>query len=245
MAVFTVDELITRAKDAADMHDLFVRPSTWFNWLNVELQALYIMCARGGWPLRNIQFRSFSVPTDYISGSFQIPFEILAIVGVWEVDGQARYRRLTYNNGADALRQFPGATGITGHPREYWISELTGTSSEATQVIPYPTPTSGLFHVAYLPAPSKVAATTDTVALPMGIEELIVLKMARRALVKEEADTTAIEKLIAAQMQTVEEYLWDRNLANSPKIRNTDDVERGWGWYSQIMYPPAIDWAWL
>ena len=40
MAIFTVDQLITRAKDTADVHDLFVKPSPWINWLNVERASL-------------------------------------------------------------------------------------------------------------------------------------------------------------------------------------------------------------
>lgn len=227
------------------MHDLFVKPSTWMNWFNLEHQALYIMCARGGWVLRNIDFNSFTAPTDLVAGAFAIPGELLALVGVWETDTAGRFRRLKYTNGLDGLHQFPGATAITGQPREFWLSDFSGSTTEATSIFPYPTPTSGTFISVGLNGPTPTQTVLDTFTLPLGIEELIVLKMARRALIKEESNTDGVDKLIQIEAQKVEEYIWNRNLANTPKIRNTDATERGWGWAASLQYPSADEWAWL
>jgi hypothetical protein len=244
MAVFTVDDIISRAKDAADMHDLFVKPTTWINWFNVELQALFVMCARGGWTLRNFTFKSFSVPTDLVSGAFLINNEFLAIVGVWEIDGSGRMRQLKATNGIDNMRQFPGATAATGHPRSFWLTDFQGTVTEQTQIVLYPTPTSGNFIVAICNGPTKATATTDTTTLPLGIEEWVVLRMARRALIKEESETGSIDKLIESEERKMEEYIWNRNLGSSAKVRNVDSVERGWVHQYDLVYPDVADWIW-
>ncbi len=51
MPAYTAQELIDRAKAAADMHDNFVTPSTWLSWLTQEKYALTLFTARSGWPL--------------------------------------------------------------------------------------------------------------------------------------------------------------------------------------------------
>jgi hypothetical protein len=64
--------------------------------------------------------------------------------------------------------------------------------------------------------------------------------MARRALVKEESDTTDIRRLMLEADSTIEEAVSDRVLSEAPAIRNVDSTRRGWG--SRLAYPPFSDW---
>ncbi len=82
-----------------------------------------------------------------------------------------------------------------------------------------------------------------SVAYPMGWEERIVLGMARRALIKEESSTSAIDSEIALWESRIEEACWSRVLSEAPSVRNTD--YRHYGWSDRYVLPPYTSWTWI
>jgi hypothetical protein len=172
----------------------------------------------------------------------------MAIIGVWEVNTSGMTRRLKRSDEISFLRQVPGSTNLpTGHSQEYRIFYSQGFNSLNLNF--YPEPSVGeTYMFSYIQAPLKLAVnilTTDQedyVTYPMGWEERIVLGMAKRALIREESDTTAIEREIAEIDRRIEEHIWDTQLAETAVIRNVD--RETYGWNQKIIFPQPTYWWW-
>lgn len=239
-----VSDIIQRASTQADMVDGFVDQATWLSWFVRESIALEILLARNGWA-QAIKFDTQTVTTDTMTVAAGA--DILAIVGVWELVNN-RYRRLTLKAQPDFYVQPPGTGSITGPANFYSVTGPQNgiAGSNGFTVSMYPRPTTGTYVIAYLsPAfPSgQTPGYTDTVYYPMGFEEWLVLRLARRALIKEESSTSGVDVLLRDEEDKIEEACWERTLAETPAVRNVDRVERGWD--DQIAFPPPIGWYWV
>src|SRR5689334_13387150 len=105
MPTFTVQQIIDRAKAAADMHDDFVTDAQWMAWLNVEVPALESYLARSGYVLRET---IFTYVVDSL-GLASVP-SVLAIVGVYR-NVSGRLARLRSADPLTRIRQFNGVGG--------------------------------------------------------------------------------------------------------------------------------------
>lgn len=235
MPSFTVQTLIDRAAAIADMHDGFVTPTQWITWLNTESRALELFVVRSGW----IEPQASTV--DSSSGVITVTSP-LAILGVYEVrDG--RYRPIKYQAQVDFTRQSNASPADTGDAHYYTI--MSNTADDNLVIHFYPKPASGTYRCLYLAGYTPATAVTDSVRWPLGFEERIVLGMAKRALIKENSDTSQIDQLILEQERTIEEFCWSRQIAQAPILRNTDRSERGWGWHDSMSFGPYESWYWL
>lgn len=233
MPAFTVQTLIDRAAAIADMHGDFATATQWISWLNTESRALELFVVRSGWVEPN------AATVDAASYVITVP-NPLAILGVYEVrDG--KYRPLTYKSQPDFVQQDNASPGTTGDA--YYYTAISSSSDDNITVHMYPKPTSGTYRCLYLAGATPVTALTDSVRWPMGFEERIVLGMARHALVKENSDSRQIEQLMVEQDRTIEAFCWSRNLVNSPTVRNTDKINRGW--FDYMTYGSFESWLWL
>lgn len=233
MAAFTAQVLIDRAKAAADMHDDFVTPTQWYRWMTVEVADLDVFIARSGYVYNEVA----EVITANGNAVYTVP-NVLAIIGVYHVDeNTGKYTRLRAADPFTRQMQAPPAT-VTGTARYFHTS---GSSEEAVFVSFYPRPTSGTYYVWYIPAPALIDGPTDQVVYPLSWEELIVLRLARRARMKEETDTSAIDQEIMHRQKKIEEAIWSRLLANSPAVRNVDRVERD----SPGTWPAPSEWVFV
>ena len=245
MPTFTVQNIVDRAAAIADMHDTFVQPFQWLAWFNVERRALEIFKARhsGGAALQNLQ--SISVTgVDKVSLTSSGVGELMALVGVWEnVSGRLRPLRIV--NWIDHHWQ-DEAGPYTGKAQFVRVEDANTDGIEvATQLRFYPRDPTGQYLIYYVKAPAAATALTDIFSQPLGLEERIVLGMARRALIKEESDTSAIDKLIAEQDRLVEEYCWNRSFAQGNSVRNVDRVQRGWIDLDGFVPPGPDFWMWI
>lgn len=242
MPVVTTAELVERAMAAADMHDSFVTPRQWMYWASQERMALDLFLARSGWT------QSFATLTITVTGSengeFDLDTDMMAIVAVHEVNTHG-VRRLKLADPATFLRVQPGGTQ-RGNAQEYRAKRV-----DDTLVLNFhPEPQTGeTYLVTYVPHPNRLSldatpATgySNSVSYPMGWEERIVLGMARRALDKEESDSTPIQRQIVEMNQQIEQLCWDRAMADSPSIINSDIERRGW--VDRLSYPGPYMWWW-
>lgn len=234
MPAMTLQSIIDRAAAQADMADGFVQPQTWVDWYNVAARALALFMARSGW-VYNFAVSQDNEP-DY---TIEIPDFPLAILGVYEVrDG--RYRPLFPQSQAEFRRD------TTTGDAKFYCASMDANSDELVVRL-YPTPTSGTYRALFFALPEDLTLTdletAATVQWPLGFEEKIVLELAQKALVKEESDTRAVEKLMEKTDQMVEEFCWSRYLADSPTIRNVDLTVRGWA--NSMIYSPYESWYWL
>lgn len=237
----TVQSLIDRAKAAADMHDDFVTESQWLAWVNVEHRAFLYFLARSGYILR-------VASTDIVAngqGEYVLVDEPLAIIGVWEQTSDGRMRPLRYNNLIEGTRQMgDGAGPDRGAAKEFVVTwEGEDDPSAAFRVNFWPEPDSGTYVVKLISAPVTLTIGSS-VNYPGGWEERIVLRLARRAILKEEGDVRGIDTEIAIVESWVQEAVWNQNLSQAPTVRNVDKLERGW--VSQPTWlPPVREWVFV
>lgn len=241
MPTFTAQQLINRAAALADMKDGFISPQTWLDWLNDERQSLDLFLTQSSWVSPQVQTQTMSSasPT-YIP----LTSEVTAIIGVWEVNGSNRYRRLKFQDVIANMQQ-DAAIGATTGPAIYFsTTPLTPSApTDAVVITFFPRPLSGTYLVKYVPQSTIIVTVTDTLVYPLRFERRIILGMALQALIAEEAETTKIEKLIQKEDARIERACWDRILGSTSKVRNVDDVERGWT--NQMEYPPPSAWVWV
>jgi len=234
MPVFTVSQIINRAAAAADMHDEFVSFEQWLAWLNVERANLQMFIVRHGMPMQNLQVETLLQP-DRVA----LQQDAVALVGVWETRG-GRFRQIQ-------IRDFPGnffqnTGGPSTGPAQFVTVEDANTASTSQMFLRFfPRDPVGTYIAVYAQAPPVLTALTDAMSFPMGMEELMVLKMAKKALVKEESDTEAIDKLITQQEKFIEEFVAARVLTNSGAVKNTDGLERD-SWVFEPLYPEVNRW---
>lgn len=239
MPAFTLQKIIDRAAAQADMRDGFVAATEWVDWYNVESRALELFMARNGW----IQNLVTSVSDSSSPYTITLPDYTLAVMGVYEVrDG--RYRPLRFRSQADIRRG-----SDTGPAMEYSVTMDDG--SDDLTVNLYPAPTTGTYTALCFAGREPVPNDDDIdlegtdVQWPLGFEERIVLGMALKALTKEESDTRPVEKLLEREDQRIEEFCWSRQIAEAPTVRNTDRVNRGWGWDERMLYGSYESWYWF
>jgi hypothetical protein len=247
MPTVTLQKLLDRAKATSDMRDNFVTPTQWVDWANQERQSLDLFLARSGWvdPLVEGTTLTNSAGTYTLTLASGVP-GIMAIIGIWETTANS-VRRLAHEDAVSFYRQTVGnTTNPSGHAKYYRLIR----SGDTVKFNFYPEPNlaSETYVVAYLPLAQPLSLTAGTgldtsVSYPMGWEERIVLGMARRALIKEESSTSAVDSEIKLWESRIEEACWSKNMSEVPAIRNVDRVE--YGWVDRIDFPPPYTWSWL
>jgi hypothetical protein len=235
MPAFTLQDFINRACGYADQHEGFVDPDTFLRWANVEVRALDLFVARHGWVQKTPVSTFMDVSRD--GPTVQLPTNTMCVLGVWEITSNERYRALDYSETISARLQDPLTGPMIGDAREYWVEYV----DDIPSIYLYPRPTQGNYIVLTLKYSDEFISLSSSVNFPLGFEERPILGMARRALIKEESDTSAIEKLIAEEDRRIEEECWNRVLANSPKIRKVSKKQ----YQVEPLYPEASSWRWL
>jgi hypothetical protein len=234
MPSYTGQELIDRAADAADMHDNFVKPATWLRWASLERYALELLMARSGWPT-DLATGTITV-TGAEAGEFTVAADpdMMAVVVVHEIESDG-LRRLKYTDAVTFLHQVPGSPVHTSSDVGFYRVKR---DNDGITFNFFPNPSPGVqILVTYIPMPARLTTTASTVNYPMGWEERIVLGMARRALAKEESDTSEIRGQYKDISDQVEQLSWNRVMSESPSVRNVD---------RQALELPAREyWAWV
>ena len=232
MPLYSVQTLINRAASIADVHDNFVSAQTWLDWFNSERKALIISRARSG------HAEGILDSTSLTGAGGSLTVEPWAILGVWEVSTNGRYRRLTH---IDAVASF-AFRGITGFPT-HWTFERDTEVDPFTSIALWPAGTTETFVCWYLDTPTIALTLADQFPFDIVDDERIVLGMARRALIKEESDTREVDREIARFEAMVEENAWGKAMAETPAVRNVDAEVRGWE--SRLILPPYSSWYWV
>lgn len=224
MAAVTLQTLIDRAKAASDVQDEFVSQVEWTTWANTEVLLLENFLLRVGYVLRE---NTVSI-TATGATSYSLTQDPMAVLAVYEVK-DSRWRRLRPGDLVDG----PGGidTVTTGAAQQYrFIQDATG----VLQLLLWPNAASGSYKVRVVTAPTALASLSSSVNYPAGFEERIVLGMARRALAKEETVNTVLEQHLREIEQHIEEVAVNRVFSAHQAIRNTDHIERAWGWSSSM-----------
>lgn len=181
--------------------------------------------------------------------------EFIALIGVWEYDPITfRSRRLKAMSYVDGLAYMSfverntvvginpaSPSTVTGKSQYYMLidspnNQTIETASAMDNIFIRLTPRDpgGNYVALVMRAPYTLKVTDNfsqvLYSYSMGVEDRVVAGMAKRALIKEESDTSGVDVLIAQADQRIADYMWSRQWAEAPKVRNSDAVERGWGW---------------
>ena len=213
-------EMIDRAKSAADMHDGFPSITTWLYFLNAEFNKLWVKLIRSGYP-PSVTYTSITA-TGAASYSITEPSAVIAVYGISTSAPATQYYNIPVKRGWEQtfLR-------TSTYPKECYISsDITA----GTLVVKFsPSPSSGTFYVVNVPKPPKIVSTTpasgqsNSVNLPFGWEERIVLGMAQRALAKEETINPAIENELQAVDEQIDTHVMDYILQQSNTAHASGD----------------------
>jgi hypothetical protein len=128
-------------------------------------------------------------------------------------------------------------TGAASVFRVYWDE-----ANDGLRIRFWPIPTSGLYKVFTVNQPTALTSGSS-VRYPAGVEERLVLGLARRALAKEESNTSEMTRQIREMDAHVESLCFDRVMGGHQQVRNVDRVERGWTDAPQIASPDQ--WVWV
>jgi hypothetical protein len=93
-------------------------------------------------------------------------------------------------------------------------------------IVLYPTPSAAAtYRHVYVPAPADLTTDGQTVDGVSGWEEFIVNDAARKCLMKEESDTSAIERELDREIDRLEQARLHRYMADTPRITDDDEGE--------------------
>jgi hypothetical protein len=201
---FTWAELIDRARtyvdDDHEEQQGWISPERWLQLAQVEYERLYRNWVRMGVFTPAHTVTTFTGPTTSLE-------RVLAIVGVGEYLGVGVGRRWLE----------PGEQpddDATGHALEWYA---TG-SADTLAVTVYPS-SEQTFEVRYIQYNARTTDSTDTVDLPFGGDERLVLGLARRALIKESAASRRIDQEILDADAELNMTAWGRRDREAPKMR--------------------------
>jgi hypothetical protein len=227
MSVVTLAQLTTSAQRFADLENSnFISASEWTDYVNFGLRQY--------WNKINQVLQDYNLVETY----FQL------------VNGQTDYplpNDFMYVRGFDMSQsqafppETPGQYWISIYPYDFkererynypWFTAFGGMyglryriMSTFVRFLPSPIPLNWM-RLSYIPVSPTLVAPTDSLNGYNGFDEYAAAWAAYRALVKEESDTTGVEKVIAEWEKTIQTQAEDRNRDIGDKV--SDISARGW-----------------
>jgi 8-oxo-dGTP pyrophosphatase MutT (NUDIX family) len=179
-----IDRARTYVDDDHNATKGWIKPERWLVLAQIEYEQLWRRWVRAGLVGPAWTDEEFTGPT------VELEDPVYAILGVAEVLGEGEYRPIEPLQPRDGRAPFRNSFNS---PASGW--EARGAADELTVTV-YPEDESGTYVARYIALPERTDDPADTVALPFGGDERLVLGLARRALVKESAQSAAINNLI-------------------------------------------------
>jgi hypothetical protein len=215
---FTIQSLIDRAREQADMTDKsFISDAMALNWANYLIPRLDLLVARSGYVLTPT--RTTTSVTGADAYNFPAPLCIVTVHWV-STDGKS-LTRLRSSHAGTNYPVLPTRTTTSRMP-DSWYAE---TRSDGTLDLRFsPNPTTGSFIVTTIPL-RPTLTLTDTVVYPAGIEEWVVLSIARRMLMKEEGDPRHIDALLKECQLAIDELGYSRQQFDPPNWQVEVDMD--------------------
>lgn len=209
MPSFPWEDLINRARvyvdDDHDDDGGWIDPADWLNIGFAEYQSQYRNWVRMGLISPAPSEATFTTYTTTVNG-------VLATIGVAEDLGDGRLRVITPAQSAHGRSPFWGYTD--GTP-SWWYAH--GTADNLVYTLE--PRTTGNYLVRYIATPTAPTLVTDTVDLPFGGDERLVLGMARRAKLKDGSASALLNGLIAEADAQLNMQAFGRANGDSPRVR--------------------------
>jgi hypothetical protein len=208
----TLQELVDRARvyldDDHEDDNGWLSEESWIRLANVEYAQLYRRWCRQGLISPAWTDAAFTGYTTTVSG-------VLATIGVAEDLGSGEYRLLTP---AQSVFGRSPTYGYTTGKSAHWFA--TGTADQLVYTLE--PRDSGSYFVRYLPTVTPADALEDSLSIPFGADERMVLGLARRAKLKEGAASALLERLIMEADAELNFAAFGRANDDSPRVRRTN-----------------------
>lgn len=202
--------LRTRAKQRADLENSdFIEDSEWLTYINGSYARFYDMLVG--------RFVDWYVedPLDFTvsSGStYALPFDFYKLLGVDRLVSGSDYVALRPFNFADRNKRRASDAFRGLYPNVQY--RIMGTNLRFTPE----DQATGDYRLWYVPTYTPLSADTDTIDNVNGWEDWIILDAARKALVKEESDITAVVMELRELEKRIEEMAQQRDIGETDRI---------------------------
>lgn len=228
--LITLEELMTESRQRADKEGSgFIQNSELIKYINKSATKLYdlLVGAYGN----DYYAETSALPTVFNQQYYDLPANFYKLIGIdymigpqealtlkpYQFNERNRFRIGTFWNA------ITGAAGPRYHITKNQISFL-----------PIPDGAYNL-ELHYVPACPIMVDPTDTFDGINGWEEYIILDAARKMLVKEETDVSALEKEIVAIIERINQMAENRDAGQSFRVtdvRNVDGYNFGYGFFN-------------
>ena len=232
--ITTTDDILASARHYVDDEHAavaqWIPDATWMGWMNHEYRRAYRQAVMSGLivPMYTDETLVYDPSVDATATpGYTLAGKPMAIVGVWQgVAGSSAFRRLRPAQpagGAFPARGEATGTGIS------WAAYAFGAD---IKLVLYPMPGDVSDYtcrfvaeppvlVGGTPTPTPGAGETLSVNLPLGMDDLIALRMANRALIKEGSGSSNLTRLIAQTELDLEMAAHSRITGDAPRVRST------------------------
>jgi hypothetical protein len=209
----TLANLRTRAKQRADMSDSeFIEDAEWLNYINASYAHFYdfLVGKFEDWYVQDPL--SFTIADG--ESTYSLPSDFYKLLGVdrnISGDDYVALRPFSFMD-RNKRRSADIHRGIYPHV-SYRIlgSELRFNPADQA---------SGTYRLWYVPKYTDLSADSDTIDGVNGWEEWIVLDVARKALMKEESDITAVVMELRDLEKRILEMAQNRNVGDTDRIQD-------------------------
>lgn len=218
MASFTWDELIARARVYVDDdHDGpsakgWIKEDKWLTFGNVEHGKLRKKWIRAGLVSPAHTDATFTTDTTTVNG-------VGVLIGVAEDLGNGAYRVIPSGQAEYGNAPFWSSWSMRGlnSPMFY---EAHGEGDNLTITL-QPEGVTGNFVVRYIPTLTRATSVSQSVEVPDGCDERLVLGMARRAHLKDSGASALLERLIKEEDEQIGFEAFGRLNHDAPRARRT------------------------
>lgn len=218
--VRTLSDLRTAAKERADMVvGSFVTDDEWTRYINASAAWLYgILVTK----FEDYNVSTATITTDGINDRFALPLDFLKLRGVdlqapGTPSGWVSLKPFQFAERNRAAVPWPSMYLTLAQHVRYRLNGLN------LWLTPKP-PGGQQVRLHYTPQILDMEDDADALDGVNGWEQLVVLDAARKALVKEESDTSSVEREIAVLVKRIEDESQNRDAGEPPTVA---DVQRG------------------
>lgn len=207
---FTLAQLATKVRQRADIENsTFVSDTELYGYISASYAVLYERLVLSG-----LAYFESTETVSAVAGtsSYALHATHMSTVGV-------DYQR--------ASGKFEPVRRLMPRERDYFPEPSPVAAAYrivGTNLVLYPTPSiAATYRHIYIPAPADLTSAATSVDGVSGWEEFIVNDAARKCLLKEESDTSALEREIARDLDRIEEARLNRYAADGPRVTWEED----------------------
>lgn len=204
----TLTALTSRIRERGEFASGYISDAVLKDWINESIAELYdLICSVS----KDYYLSSQTVTVSSGTNSYDLATAFYKCIGVDIIDGSGQTRNMQRYNFSERNQYQNSGSDKT----------VTRYRVQGSKLYLEPTPTySGSITVWYVPVPTLLSATTDTLDGILGWDEYVVLDVLMKCAAKEESDVS----VFAAQKEAVKKRILnmasERDVGEAPRVRD-------------------------